>query len=136
MHNPDSQTYLLSCTCSTSCQSSNLGLSSEISDLLLIQERVLQLKQISNVNSTLGHYQKATQIKSDINSFRKICRDYTEKVLINWNFLALGISINLLFGIFLVIAYHINLRSSLKSVVMFVTFRIFYKGSAKPNPSL
>lgn len=136
MHNPDSQTYLLSSTCSTSCQSSNLGLSSEISDLLLIQERVLQLKQISNVNSTLGHYQKATQIKSDINSFRKICRDYTEEVLINWNFLALGISINLLFGIFLVIAYHINLRSSLKSVVMFVTFRIFYKGSAKPNPSL
>jgi hypothetical protein len=132
MKDKESQSFLLDTTCDSLCSSSlKGGLYSEIKNLLMTEQYGLQLTKISNFNYSVTHYLHVSSITSNINSFRKICRDYSEKILLQWNYLAIGVILNLLFGLALIVVYHIHLRTSLRNVVMFITFRIFYKSSSQ-----
>lgn len=98
------------------------GLYSKLLELKIQHESGLKFKYQAPFQTFSNQYEKIENLKQRITTFRKICRSYTKKILENSNFIIIGVSINLSFGLGLALLYCIRFKSTLRKIFRFASF--------------
>lgn len=134
INDPSSKAFLLELGCEDLTQCTNklpVGLYFQLLELINTHDYSLMLKAVLPFRAYSHTYDKVFNLTENISAFRKICRNYTKHVLDNWNYIGIGVAINLIFGGCLVLVYCFRIKRTMEKTKRFVTFRVFLAQEAK-----